>query len=100
MLLLAFALAGATVGPAPDIQRAKRVKVVRVPARAKPHTVRIPISAPRRDPNQNYRIGETASDRIDGKDVAVRQTGLACGTTGAPVCPSNGTQVVKAALDD
>jgi hypothetical protein len=100
MLLLVFALAGASVGPAPDLQRAKRVKVVRarVPARAAPGKMRIPVRAVSRDPNMRYRLTDLPSEKIDGKDLAVRDKGMACETTGAPVCPSNGIQVVKTPL--
>ena len=102
MLLLAVALAGATMGPAPDLQRARRAKVVRarVPARARPGATRIPVAAVSKDPNVRYRLTDLPSEKVDGKDLAVRNTGLACGTTGAPVCPSKGTQLVKAPIDD
>lgn len=108
MLLFAFALASATIGPAPEPQRVRRTKVVRVrrakavrvPARAKPNAVRIPIVAPPRDPSQRYRLTGMTSDHVDGKDLAVRDKGMPCGTTGAPVCPSNGTKLLKAPIDD
>lgn len=101
MLLLAFALASVTAGPAPDVQRAKRVKVVRarVPARAAPGKLRIPVSALPRDPNERYRLTGLPSERVDGKDLAVRSTGMACETTGAPVCPSKGTKLLTANPD-
>lgn len=98
MLMLALALAGVTVAPAPDPQRAKRTKVVRVAKRVRPGASRIPIVAVSRDPNQRYRLTDVRSDRIDGKDLAVRDTGMACETTGAPVCPSNGTKLLSAPL--
>ncbi|RYE02483.1 MAG: hypothetical protein EOP61_08510 [Sphingomonadales bacterium] len=108
MLLLAFALSVATAGPAPDLQRArhtksvrrtaKRTRIVRVARRARPGVTRIPVVAVSRDPNQRYRLTEARSERVDGKDLAVRDTGMPCETTGAPVCPSNGMQVVKTPL--
>jgi hypothetical protein len=98
MLILAFALAGVTVGPAPDLQRAKRTKVVRVARRAQPGAMRIPIAAAPRDPNLRYRLTDLPLEKIDGKDLAVRDTGMACATTNAPVCPSNGTRLVSAPL--
>ncbi|WP_066798770.1 hypothetical protein [Sphingomonas soli] len=108
MFLLAFALSVATVGPAPDLQRAqqtrrvrhtaRRAKVVRVAKRARPGVTRIPIVAVSADPNQRYRLTDVRSERADGKELAVRDTGMPCGQTGAPVCPSNGVTVVKAPL--
>ncbi len=100
MLLFAFALAGASIGSAPDLQRAKRVKVVRarVPARAAPGRMRIPVRAVPRDPNLRYRLTGLPSEKVEGKDLAVRDKGMACETTGAPVCPSNGIEVVKTPL--
>ncbi len=95
MLLLAMALAGIAPAPAPDVQRAKRVRVVRVARRARPGAARIPVAAVPRDPNARYRLTGLPSERVDGKDLAVRDPGMACETTGAPVCPSNGTTVVK-----
>ncbi|MES2988501.1 MAG: hypothetical protein V4808_11390 [Pseudomonadota bacterium] len=100
MLLLAFALAGVTAPAPADLQRAKRVRVARVARSARPGSTRIPIVAVSSDPNARYRLTDLPSERIDGKDLAVRDTGMACETTGAPVCPSKGTQVVKTALDD
>lgn len=99
MLFLAFALAAVTAGPVPDLQRAKRVKVARVPARARPGAMRIPVRAVSQDPNIRYRLTDLPSERIEGKDLAVRNPGMACGTTGAPVCPSKGTKLVKTPLD-
>lgn len=99
MLLMAFALAGVTPAPAPDVQRARRAKVVRVARRAKPGVTRIPIVAVPRDPNARYRLTDLPSERVDGKDLAVRDTGMPCETTGAPVCPSKGTPVVSAPLE-
>ena len=99
MLLLAFALAGAAIGPAPDLQRAKRTKIVRVASRARPGAMRIPIATPPRDPNLRYRLTDLPLEKVDGKDLAVRDTGMACETTGAPVCPSNGMQLVKTPLN-
>jgi hypothetical protein len=52
------------------------------------------------DRNTRYRLTDVRSERIDGKDLAVRNTGMACGTTGAPVCPSKGTKLVATRLDD
>ena len=99
MLLLAFALAGVTAGPAPDLQRAKRVKVVRVARRARPGVTRIPVRPVSRDPDVRYRLTDLPSEKVDGKDLAVRNTGMACETTGAPVCPSKGTPLVRTPLD-
>lgn len=102
MLLLALALSTVTAGPAPDLQRARRTKVVRarVPVRARPGKIRIPIQAVSKDPNARYRLTGLPSEKVDGKDLAVRNTGLACGVVGAPVCPSKGTKLVKAAVGD
>lgn len=102
MLLLAFALAGATLGPAPDLQRGRRAKVVRarVPVRSRPGAMRIPVRAVAKDPNLRYRLTDLPSEKVDGKDLAVRNTGMACGVVGAPVCPSKGTALVKTPIDD
>ncbi|MBX3563143.1 MAG: hypothetical protein KF730_01070 [Sphingomonas sp.] len=99
MLLLAFALAGVTAAPAPDPQRARRAKVVRIAARARPGATRIPIVAVPRDRNARYRLTDLPSEKVDGKNLAVRNTGMACGVVGAPVCPSKGKTLVTAPLD-
>jgi len=102
MFLLALAFASVTAAPAPEPQRAraKRVRVVRVPARAKPGAIRIPVRAPSADPNRRYRLADATPELVDQKQLAVRNTGMACETTGAPVCPSKGTPIVKAEIDD
>ena len=102
MLMLALALAGVTAGPAPDLQRAraKRVRTVRMPARARPDAIRIPIATVSRDPNKAYRLTDIAPEVVDNKVLAVQSTGMDCETTGAPVCPSKGTTLVRSAIDD
>ncbi|RYY23336.1 MAG: hypothetical protein EOP62_20515 [Sphingomonadales bacterium] len=96
MFILALALAGVTAAPAPDQQRAaKRVRVTRVAARARPGATQLPIVKPASDPDLRYRLTDLPLEKVDGKDLAVRDTGMACETTGAPVCPSSGTTLVK-----
>ena len=101
MFLVAIALAAAAPGPAVDVQRARRTKVTRaqLPARAQPGKVAIPIVAAPRDPNDRFRLTDLPDETPNGKLLAVRNTGMACGINGAPVCPSKGMPVVKAPLD-
>lgn len=101
MLLLALALSGAT-HIADDPQRHRKARVVRVtriPARAAPKATNLAITVPA-DPNQRYRLPLPSTEIVDAKSDAVKSTGMACGTTGAPVCPHNGTQLVKSSLGD
>lgn len=99
MLMIALALAGVTAAPAPDPQRARRAKVVRVAKNVRPGATRLPIVAVSSDPNQRYRLTDLPSERFNGKDLAVRDFGMPCGVVGAPVCPSNGLPVLKSAVD-
>ena len=105
MLILAIALSAVSPAPLPETQRARRAattKVVRtrVPARAQPGKVRLPIvTATTRDPNDRYRLTDLPDETPNGKMLAVRNTGMACGLTGAPVCPSKGTPVLRAPLE-
>jgi len=103
MLILALALAGVTAAPAPEPQRARRakqVRTVRMPARARPGAIRIPVAAVPSDPNRAYRLTNIAPEVVDNKVLAVQNTGMECETTGAPVCPSKGTTIVRSAIDD
>lgn len=99
MLLLALALHGATT-IADDPQRHRRpraVRVTRIPTRAAPKAANLAIAVPA-DPNQRYRLPLPSTELSDAKADAVKNTGMACGTTGAPVCPHKGTQLVKSNL--
>jgi hypothetical protein len=96
LLLTLVAFHGAVLAPDQD-RRRRTARVATVPARAAPRTT-LPIgcdAACQRDPNRRYRLPLASTEIVDGKDIAVRDTGMACGTTGAPVCPSNGTTLVK-----
>lgn len=100
MLLLALALQGAAP-IADDPQRHRRphaTRITRIPARAAPG--RSVLVATPSDPNRRYRLPLPSTELTDAKVDAVRNTGMACGTTGAPVCPHNGTQLVKSNLGD
>ena len=84
------------------MQRARRTRVVRarVPVRARPGKAAIRVvTAPKRNPNDRFRLTDLPDEKPDGKLLAVRNTGMACGLTGAPVCPSKGMPVVKAPLE-
>lgn len=96
MLLLALAISSAAI--APDQKRTRRAPVVRVQRRDSVVSKRIRSAcgascAPARP--SPYRLPLPSSEVVDGKDLAVRQTGIPCGTVGAPVCPSNGTTLLK-----
>ena len=68
--------------------------------RARPTKIAIPIvAAPVRNPNDRFRLTGLPEEKPNGKLLAVRNTGMACGLTGAPVCPSNGMPIIKAPLE-
>ncbi|MBN8810462.1 MULTISPECIES: hypothetical protein [Sphingomonas] len=102
MLLLAFALANALPAAEPPQHRRKaRARVTRVtniPARAAPRPRNLAVTVPA-DPDKRYRLPLPSSEVTDAKRDAVRSTGMACGTTGAPVCPHKGTQLLKSSID-
>lgn len=105
MLLLAFAFALANALPAaePPQQhrrkaRARVTRVTNIPARAAPQPRNLAIRVPA-DPAKRYRLPLPSTEVTDAKREAVRNTGMACGTTGAPVCPHKGRQVLKSSLD-
>ncbi|MEP9358560.1 hypothetical protein [Sphingomonas sp. KR3-1] len=99
MLLLALAMSHALPAVQPQQRRykARTVRVTRIPARAAPQ-VKIPIVAV--DPGQRYRLPLPSTEVVDAKVDAVKSTGMACGTTGAPWCPRDGRQVLKTSLGD
>jgi hypothetical protein len=100
MLLLALALHGATT-IADDPQRrrkARTTRITRIPARAAPG-LSVLVATPA-DPNKRYRLPLASTEIVDPKTDAVKNTGMACGTTGAPWCPGKGTQLVKSNLGD
>ncbi|WHU01930.1 MULTISPECIES: hypothetical protein [unclassified Sphingomonas] len=99
LLLVALTLSGATPAIDPQRRRAKArvTRVTRIPASARP-VAAIPIV--KVDPNQRYRLPLPSTEIADAKGDAVRNTGMACGTTGAPVCPSKGKALVKTSLSD
>lgn len=106
MLLFALALHGATA-VADDPQRHRKARttrvtrtarITRIPASAAPGT-RLLVATPT-DPNQRYRLPLASTELADPKTDAVKSTGMACGTTGAPWCPRKGRQVLKTNLDD
>jgi hypothetical protein len=100
MLLLAFAMSHALPAAAPDQRRYRKARVVRVtriPASAAPKIV-IPVA--KVDPGQRYRLPLPNTEVVDAKTDAVKSTGMACGTTGAPWCPRDGKQILKTNLGD
>lgn len=102
MLLLAFALANALPAAEPLQHRRKAkarvTRVTNIPARAAPQPRNLAIRVPA-DPAKRYRLPLPSTEVTDAKREAVRNTGMACGTTGAPVCPHKGRQVLKSSLD-
>ena len=99
MLLLAFALHGATVADDPQRHRkARAVRITRIPARAAPG--RSVLVATPADPQKRYRLPLASTEIVDPKTDAVKSQGMPCGTTGAPWCPRKGRQIVKTSLDD
>src|SRR6218665_285193 len=104
MLLLALALHGATT-IADDPQRYRKakttrtVRMTRIPARAAPRATSLAITVPA-DPNRRYRLPLPSTELADAKGDAGKNTGMACGTTRAPVCPHKGRQLIKTSLDD
>ncbi|MBB4100892.1 hypothetical protein [Sphingomonas kyeonggiensis] len=97
LLLVALTLSGATPAIDPQRRRAKTVRMTRIPARAAP-AQRLPIV--QADPAQRYRLPLPSTELVDAKSEAVKSTGMACGTTGAPWCPRKGRQVLKTSLND
>jgi hypothetical protein len=99
LLLVALTLSGATPAIDPQRRRAKArvTRVTRIPASARPKTA-IPIV--RVDPSERYRLPLASTELVDPKTDAVKSTGMACGTTGAPWCPRKGRPIVKTSLDD
>jgi len=100
--VLLFSLALAHVLPAAEPVQQRRkprprvARVIRIPASAEPPR-NLPIIKP--DPAQRYRLPLPSTEVVDAKRDAVRSTGMACGTTGAPVCPHNGKTVLKSSID-
>ena len=94
LLLIALTLSGAT--PAIDPQRrrarARVTHVTRIPVSARPQTV-TPIA--KVDPAQRSRLPLPSTEIVDAKSEAVKSTGMACGTTGAPVCPHKGRPLIR-----
>ncbi len=99
LLLVALTLSGATPAIDPQRRRAKArvTRVTSIPARARPVTV-LPVA--KVDSAQRYRLPLASTEVVDAKGDAVRNTGMACGTLGAPVCPSKGKPLLKANLGD
>jgi hypothetical protein len=102
MLLFALALANALPAAEPPQHRrkarARGARVTRIPARAAPPPRPRAIAGPAA-PARRYRLPLPSTEVTDAKRDAVRNTGMACGTTGAPVCPQTGRQVLKSSLD-
>ncbi|NYT41244.1 hypothetical protein HZY97_10785 [Sphingomonas sp. R-74633] len=103
MLLLALALSGAvTTADNPQRYRKARTtrvaRITRIPARAAP-TRSVLVATPT-DPNTRYRLPLASTEVVDPKTDAVKSTGMACGTTGAPWCPRDGRTVLKTSLGD
>lgn len=105
MLLLALMLSGPMPAIDADQHRVRRVRrasaKITLPARARPgNGAALCGAACERDASQRYRLPLPSPAIVDAKREAVRDTGLACGVTGAPVCPQRGRQVLKASLAD
>jgi hypothetical protein len=103
MLLLALALHGATtVADNPQRHRKARTarvtRITRIPPRAAPGGS-VLVATPS-DPNRRYRLPLASTQIVDPKTDAVKSTGMACGTTGAPWCPRDGRTVLKTSLGD
>lgn len=93
--------------------------IVTLPKRARPAAAQVRRQAARKAParrvrNANmcvtgsctpaspsrYRLSGVAEPRFNGKlDVVAKDTRMACGVIGAPVCPSRGTQLVATPVD-
>lgn len=97
-------------------------RIVTLPKRARPATIvrkRAPVRQARRAPAKPvrgptlcvtgsctpaaaspYRLTDTNEVRFNGKlDVLGKQTKMACGVQGAPVCPGRGTQLTSVPID-
>jgi hypothetical protein len=108
MILLAAILSATAIAAppprAPQVRSAQTRKV-----RAKPHAkkrvarARLPVlraitlTEPKPDPSARYRISGGTSVE-DAKLRAASDSGMACGVTGAPVCPSKPRTIVSAAI--
>lgn len=88
----------------PDQDRVRRVRITKMPARSAPASTtrsrNLCGAACANTPDARYRLPLPSSEGVAGKEGAVQSAGIPCGTTGAPVCPSNGQQIIRATLDD
>lgn len=94
-------------------------RVVTLPKRARPATMVVRKRTVRRAPTKRvrnaklcvtgsclpaatspYRLTGIVEPRYSGKlDVVAKQTRMACGVQGAPVCPGRGTELVSTPID-
>ncbi|MDF7777704.1 hypothetical protein P1X14_20785 [Sphingomonas sp. AOB5] len=102
-LTLALSIASPVMAMPPELQRARPVSTKRktsrkrAPVRVVRLTPACGVATPcSQDPNQRYRLtgSTTIIPDAKGREVA-RSQGMACGTTGAPVCPSNGATLIR-----
>lgn len=105
LLTLALSIASPAFAMPPEPQRARqtttRKRVTRkrnvAPVRMVRLTPRCGVATPcRADPGQQYRLTGATTTLSDPKRRELeRAQGMACGTTGAPVCPSNGATLIR-----
>lgn len=115
-----FSLALSVVSPVAIVQDAPRVRPVTINTRrsARPRvrtrtaqarpapmlrvtaTCGVGLTCASSDPNSRYRIQDDDPARPDFKQRVVESSQkMACGTTGAPVCPSNGVPLLRSSVD-
>jgi hypothetical protein len=105
LLTLALSIASPAYAMPPEPQRARqsttKKRSVRTRKRAPVRMVRLTprcgVAIPcRTDPGQQYRLTGATTTLADPKQRELeRAQGMACGTTGAPVCPSNGATLIR-----
>ncbi|ODP39663.1 hypothetical protein [Sphingomonas turrisvirgatae] len=111
MLTLLLAMSAAVETP----------RIVTLPKRARPAATasvrkRAPVRQARKAPARTaklcvtgsctpaaaspYRLTDTSEARFNGKlDIVGKQTKMACGVQGAPVCPARGAQLTSVPID-
>lgn len=102
--MLLLALAFSTAVAMPEQNRVRRPRIAKIPARSTPgsktRSKNLCGAACATPAGARYRLPLPDNAVVDHKKEAVASSGLPCGTTGAPVCPSNGRQIVRTTLDD
>lgn len=80
--------------------RGRTAQVRRAPLLRVTATCGVGLTCASADPNSRYRIENDDAARPDFKQRVVESSQkMACGTTGAPVCPSSGVPLLRSSVD-